>query len=74
VEKLLGDTDPKEDPRLLNLMPEHVDREAFYYAHYWQAGDPLIWDNRCTNHRRAPFETPPARVMRRREIAGTRPL
>lgn len=74
VEKLLGDIDPEEETRLLELLREHIDREVFYYQHHWRAGDLLIWDNRCTNHKRAPFDTAQARVMRRLEIAGTRPF
>jgi len=28
----------------------------FLYAHQWQAGDMLIWDNRCTLHRGTEFD------------------
>ncbi len=31
-------------------------REEFTYAHYWNTGDILIWDNLATMHRARPFE------------------
>ncbi|MEZ5816713.1 MAG: TauD/TfdA family dioxygenase [Hyphomicrobiaceae bacterium] len=48
---------PMPEGRLLirDLM-EHATRERFTYAHKWQAGDLVIWDNRCTLHRGRPFE------------------
>jgi alpha-ketoglutarate-dependent 2,4-dichlorophenoxyacetate dioxygenase len=27
------------------------------YAHHWRRGDLMIWDNRCTMHRAAPYDT-----------------
>ena len=49
-------------------------REGLYYTHRWRAGDLVIWDNRCTNHKRAEFDTNLPRVMHRVQIAGTRPF
>ncbi|MGE0700938.1 MAG: TauD/TfdA dioxygenase family protein [Hyphomicrobiaceae bacterium] len=47
---------PMPEGRLLirDLM-EHATRERFTYAHKWQPGDLVIWDNRCTLHRGRPF-------------------
>jgi taurine dioxygenase len=33
----------------------------------------VLWDNRCTMHRRIPFDPSYRRVMRRAQIAGDRP-
>lgn len=74
VERLVGDIDAAEADRLLQLLAEHVDRDEFYYVHQWRPGDLVIWDNRCTNHKRAAFDMALPRVMRRLEIAGTRPF
>ncbi|MFV0296206.1 MAG: TauD/TfdA dioxygenase family protein [Hyphomicrobiaceae bacterium] len=36
---------------LLSDLVDHATRAPFTYAHSWQAGDLVIWDNRCTLHR-----------------------
>ena len=28
----------------------------YIYTHQWQAGDLVLWDNRCTMHRRDAFD------------------
>lgn len=74
VEKLVGDIDTDEESELLEQLRHHVDQAHFYYMHQWHAGDLLLWDNRCTNHKREAFDTTQARVMHRLEVAGTRPF
>jgi alpha-ketoglutarate-dependent taurine dioxygenase len=37
-------------------------------------GDVVIWDNRCTMHRRNAFDNAARRVMHRTQIKGTRPF
>lgn len=39
--------------------PEHI------YAHDWQVGDLLLWDNGFTMHRREPFDPAARRLMKR---------
>lgn len=58
---------------LLDLL-EHATRREFVYRHRWQAGDLVIWDNRCTLHRSRPFDTSYPRDLRRittRDVAST---
>lgn len=74
VEKLIGDINVEEESELLAQLVRHVDQSHLYYMHRWQEGDLLLWDNRCTNHKREAFDTEYARVMHRLEIAGTRPF
>jgi alpha-ketoglutarate-dependent 2,4-dichlorophenoxyacetate dioxygenase len=48
---------PVPDSRLLLLdLRDHAVQKEFRYAHKWQPGDLVIWDNRCTMHRGLRFE------------------
>jgi alpha-ketoglutarate-dependent taurine dioxygenase len=40
------------------------------YAHRWQPGDVVIWDNRCVLHRARPYDYREPRVMRHTRVAG----
>jgi alpha-ketoglutarate-dependent taurine dioxygenase len=44
------------------------------WHHRWQTGDLLIWDNRCTLHRRDAFDASERRVMHRTQTRGTPPV
>ena len=35
-------------------------RDEFVYAHQWQVGDLVVWDNGFTMHRRTPSTPAPA--------------
>jgi taurine dioxygenase len=39
----------------------------------WRVGDVVIWDNRCTMHRRDAFDPATRRLLHRTQIAGDRP-
>ena len=39
-----------EGDAVLRLLLTHATQERFVYRHRWQAGDLLMWDNRCTMH------------------------
>ena len=41
------------------------------WAHHWQVGDILMWDNRCTMHRRDDFDQDTRRIMHRSQVRGT---
>jgi taurine dioxygenase len=43
-------------------LPEHC------FTQRWQVGDVVIWDNRCTLHRRAAFPADERRMMRRCQV------
>ena len=38
------------------------------WYHHWRAGDVVLWDNRCTMHRRDAFDPAARRVMHRTQI------
>lgn len=66
----LGDSES-----LLDRLWAHATQPAFTYAHRWRVGDLLMWDNRCTLHRRDAFDQSMRRVMHRTQIRGkVRPL
>jgi taurine dioxygenase len=71
---LLDLDDPEDAPALLERLRRHVARPHLYYTHRWRPGDLLIWDNRCTNHRRTAFDASERRVMYRVQIEGTIPV
>jgi len=39
-----------ESKSIVNFLTEHCARLEFSYRHSWNAGDLIIWDNRCINH------------------------
>jgi alpha-ketoglutarate-dependent 2,4-dichlorophenoxyacetate dioxygenase len=41
---------------LLRELTEHATQQRFVHAHKWQAGDLVIWDNRCTLHKGARYD------------------
>jgi taurine dioxygenase len=59
---------------LLDAIWSHATRESFTCRHRWRVGDLVLWDNRCTMHRRDAFDPNTRRVMHRTQIkAATRP-
>jgi taurine dioxygenase len=66
--------DLAESERLLDALWAHATRDAFTWYNRWRVGDLVLWDNRCTMHRRDPFDANARRVMHRTQIKGaTRP-
>ena len=43
-------------------------RESLTWRHHWRIGDLVLWDNRCTMHRRDAFDPATRRVMHRTQI------
>ncbi len=71
---LAGLPDPSQERAFLQQLRRHADQPHLYYTHRWRPGDVVVWDNRCTNHKRADFDATQRRVMYRTQIAGTRPF
>ena len=60
---------------LLDEIWAYATREELTCYNNWRVGDLVLWDNRCTMHRRDPFDPVARRVMHRTQIKGeTRPL
>lgn len=55
---------------LLDELWTHVERQEFAFEHVWRVGDLVLWDNRCTMHRRDPFDASTRRIMHRTQIKG----
>jgi len=59
-----------ESEALLDELHAHTTQDRFVFTHHWRVGDLVVWDNRCTMHRRAPFDPDARRVMHRTQIRG----
>ncbi len=57
---------------LLDEIWAHATRESLTWRHRWRAGDLVVWDNRCTMHRRDAFDPAARRLMHRTQIKGDR--
>ncbi len=63
-----------ESEALLDELWTYATRGDVVWAHEWQVGDVVLWDNRCTMHRRDPFDPDTRRILHRTQIKGeTRP-
>jgi len=63
-----------ESDAMLDRLWAHCEQKKFAWTHQWALGDLLIWDNRCTIHRRDSFDASSRRVMHRTQIKGDRPF
>ena len=59
-----------ESEALLDELWSFVDRPEFAWEHVWRIGDLVLWDNRCTMHRRDAFDSSSRRVMHRTQVKG----
>jgi len=59
-----------ESEALLNELWSIVDRQEFSWEHVWRVGDLVLWDNRCTMHRRDAFDPSSRRIMHRTQVKG----
>jgi taurine dioxygenase len=62
-----------ESEALLDELWTYASQENFAWYNVWQVGDVVLWDNRCTMHRRDPFDANERRVMHRTQIKGSSP-
>jgi taurine dioxygenase len=59
-----------ESEALLDELWGFVQQGEFAWEHVWRVGDLVMWDNRCTMHRRDPFDDSARRIMHRTQIKG----
>jgi taurine dioxygenase len=62
-----------ESDALLDEIWAHATQTRFVWTHQWRVGDLVLWDNRCTMHRRDPFDANTRRVMHRTQVKGSAP-
>jgi alpha-ketoglutarate-dependent taurine dioxygenase len=60
-----------ESETLLDELWRFVEQPGFSWEHEWRVGDLVMWDNRCTMHRRDPFDDASRRIMHRTQIKGS---
>lgn len=63
-----------EGEGLIEKLKTHAVKPEFTYTHSWQAGDVILWDNRCTQHCALPFDDETYdRHMQRTTLEGDTP-
>lgn len=61
---------PAESRALLDELLAWSTQERFSYAHSWQVGDLVIWDNTGMLHRALPYDASSERTLHRTTITG----
>jgi taurine dioxygenase len=59
-----------ESEALLDEVWRYATRDDLTWYNQWRVGDVVLWDNRCTMHRRDPFDASSRRVMHRTQMKG----
>ncbi len=62
--------DLAESEALLDEIWRFATRDELTWYNTWRVGDLVLWDNRCTMHRRDPFDPASRRIMHRTQIKG----
>ena len=62
-----------ESEALLDAIWARIDDPALAWAQSWRVGDLVMWDNRCTMHKRDVFDPATRRIMHRTQIKGEAP-
>jgi taurine dioxygenase len=62
--------EPPESEALLDEVWRHATRDELTWYNTWRVGDVVLWDNRCTMHRRDPFDASSRRIMHRTQMKG----
>lgn len=55
---------------LLDEVWDYAIRDELTWYNRWRVGDVVLWDNRCTMHRRDPFDAGTRRIMHRTQMKG----
>jgi taurine dioxygenase len=66
----IGGLSLPDSESLLDELWSYATCEDFAWHNEWRVGDLVLWDNRCTMHRRDPFDASSRRVMHRTQIKG----
>src|SRR5579872_5380985 len=64
----IGGLSRAESESLLDQLWSCATRTELAWGHQWRPGDLVLWDNRCTMHRRDSFDPASRRVMHRTQI------
>jgi taurine dioxygenase len=59
-----------ESDALLDEVWRYATRDELTWYNQWRVGDVVLWDNRCTMHRRDPFDASSRRIMHRTQMKG----
>jgi len=62
-----------ESEALLDELWRIMDHGQFTWMHAWRPKDIVLWDNRCTMHRRDAFDPHTRRILHRTQIKGEWP-
>lgn len=62
--------DMEESARILHGLREHATSEPYHYAHEWEVGDSVMWDNTGTLHRAMPYDPDCGRLLKRTILLG----
>jgi taurine dioxygenase len=65
--------EPGESEAMLDELWAHTVQPGHCVAHEWRAGDLVLWDNRCTLHRRGAFDSRSRRTMHAAQTGGQKP-
>ena len=57
-----------ESEALLDELWAHATQDRFTMRHCWRMGDVVMWDNRCTMHRRDAFDSSARRILHRTQL------
>jgi alpha-ketoglutarate-dependent taurine dioxygenase len=64
----------EESARILHGLRQHATSEPYHYAHEWELGDSVMWDNTGTLHRAMPYDPDCGRLLKRTILLGDEPF
>lgn len=63
----------EESEALLDELWAHMLKPEHIIEHAWREGDVVMWDNRCSLHRRGPFDPNAQRELHAAQVRGHKP-
>ncbi|HEY1241974.1 MAG TPA: TauD/TfdA family dioxygenase [Bryobacteraceae bacterium] len=66
----IGGLSLADSEALLDELWTSATLDEFTWCHQWRPGDLVLWDNRCTMHRRDSFDSSLRRILHRTQIKG----